>query len=317
RADVRGPQTATVVGEGEIDCDEYGRILVRFHWDLDEAWSMRCRVSQSWAGAGWGGMVIPRIGMEVVVEFLDGDPDKPLVTGCVYNGRNGAPYELPEHKTKSVFRSDTHQGSGFNEVTFEDAKGQERIFIHAQKDHLVHVQNNAARRVDVSEVETIGDSSYSEVGKDRTLRVGGNVLTAVGVAEVQLQATQPMEAFDDGPLELAYAISNGSRPDARQGHYRLMVAQSRIESIGTEATLRVGHSMNTTVGTGYVLEVGEDKMQRVGGSSYETVGKGPFMHVQEQIDFRCGQSRFVMRRNGEIEITGSHIKINGKRIDLN
>ncbi|RAP39271.1 type IV secretion protein Rhs, partial [Rhodovulum viride] len=99
RADVRGPQTATVVGEGEIDCDEYGRILVRFHWDLDEAWSMRCRVSQSWAGAGWGGMVIPRIGMEVVVEFLDGDPDKPLVTGCVYNGRNRVPYDLPANKT--------------------------------------------------------------------------------------------------------------------------------------------------------------------------------------------------------------------------
>ncbi|WP_231119163.1 type VI secretion system Vgr family protein [Rhodovulum sp. MB263] len=109
RADVRGPQTATVVGEGEIDCDEYGRILVRFHWDLDEAWSMRCRVSQSWAGAGWGGMVIPRIGMEVVVEFLDGDPDKPLVTGCVYNGRNPVPYDLPANKTRSTFRTDSHQ----------------------------------------------------------------------------------------------------------------------------------------------------------------------------------------------------------------
>ncbi|WP_238379727.1 type VI secretion system Vgr family protein, partial [Celeribacter ethanolicus] len=92
RADVKGPQTAVVVGDGEIDCDEYGRILVQFHWDLDAAYSMRCRVSQSWAGNGWGGMVIPRIGMEVVVEFLDGDPDKPLVTGCVYNGKNAVPY---------------------------------------------------------------------------------------------------------------------------------------------------------------------------------------------------------------------------------
>ncbi|WP_299848198.1 type VI secretion system tip protein TssI/VgrG, partial [uncultured Paracoccus sp.] len=85
---VQGPQTAMVVGEGEIDCDEYGRILVRFHWDLAGAHSMRCRVSQNWAGAGWGGMVIPRIGMEVVVEFLEGDPDKPLVTGNVFNGKN-------------------------------------------------------------------------------------------------------------------------------------------------------------------------------------------------------------------------------------
>ncbi|RYG89091.1 type VI secretion system tip protein VgrG, partial [Loktanella sp. IMCC34160] len=92
-----GPQTARVVGEGEIDCDDYGRILVQFPWDLDGAWSMRCRVSQNWGGNGWGGMVIPRIGMEVIVEFLDGDPDKPIVTGCVYNGKNDTPYPLPEH----------------------------------------------------------------------------------------------------------------------------------------------------------------------------------------------------------------------------
>ncbi|WP_415635698.1 type VI secretion system Vgr family protein, partial [Paracoccus aminovorans] len=119
---VHGPQTAMVVGEGEIDCDAFGRILVRFHWDLSGAHSMRCRVSQNWAGAGWGGMVIPRIGMEVVVEFLEGDPDKPLVTGNVFNGRNGVPYELPKHKTRSTFRTKTHDGKGtgrgFNELRF-------------------------------------------------------------------------------------------------------------------------------------------------------------------------------------------------------
>jgi len=96
---VHGPQTAMVVGDGEIDCDDHGRILVHFHWDLDKAFSMRCRVSQNWAGNGWGGMVIPRIGMEVLVEFLEGDPDKPMVTGCVYNGKNKPPYELPANKT--------------------------------------------------------------------------------------------------------------------------------------------------------------------------------------------------------------------------
>ncbi|WP_227511537.1 type VI secretion system tip protein TssI/VgrG, partial [Tritonibacter mobilis] len=96
---VQGPETAVVVGEGEIDCDEHGRILCRFHWDLDGAHTMRVRVSQNWASKGWGGMVIPRIGMEVIVEHLRGDPDKPIVTGCVYNGKNRPPYELPKHKT--------------------------------------------------------------------------------------------------------------------------------------------------------------------------------------------------------------------------
>jgi type VI secretion system secreted protein VgrG len=169
-----------VVGEGEIDCDEYGRILVRFHWDLHNAYSMRCRVSQSWASQGWGGMVIPRIGMEVVVEFLEGDPDKPLVTGCVYNGRNNAPYPLPLHKTKSVFRSDTHQGQGFNEISFEDEKGQENIALHAQKDQTLKVLNNRMKRVDNDQVESVGRNKSIEIGKNHQERIGGSMNLTVG-----------------------------------------------------------------------------------------------------------------------------------------
>lgn len=131
---VHGPQTAIVVGEDEIDCDEYGRILVRFHWDLLAQHSMRCRVSQNWSGGNWGGLVIPRVGMEVVVEFLEGDPDKPLVTGTVYNGVNGTPYRLPEGRTKAVWRSKTHnQDEGFNEISFEDKSNGEEILIHAER----------------------------------------------------------------------------------------------------------------------------------------------------------------------------------------
>ena len=129
---IAGPQTAIVVGDDEIDCDRYGRILVRFHWDRANAFSMRCRVSQNWAGNGWGGMVIPRVGMEVVVEFLEGDPDQPLVTGCVYNGRNAVPYGLPENKTRSTFKTDTHNGTGYNELRFEDKNGRRRDF-HARR----------------------------------------------------------------------------------------------------------------------------------------------------------------------------------------
>ncbi|MFY0634979.1 MAG: type VI secretion system tip protein VgrG [Vannielia sp.] len=314
---VQGPQTARVVGEGEIDCDKYGRILVRFHWDLTGAHSMRCRVSQNWAGKGWGGMVIPRIGMEVVVEFLNGDPDKPLVTGCVYNGKNDVPYELPEHKTKTVFRTDTHEGPGFNELYFEDAKGEERIYWHAEKDHEVHIQNNSARRVDVSEVESIGNSKYSEVGKDLNLQVGGDVITAIGVADVQLNAPRPMQPYDDGPLQLAYQTTIKGKPDASKGHYKLFVAQSRTERIGTQSATRVSDSYNLTVGTGYLLEVGAKKNEQVGSDSMETVGGGRYMHVQDQIDLRCGASRFLMKSNGEIELTGTHIKLTAGRIDLN
>ncbi|MEL6882980.1 MAG: type VI secretion system tip protein TssI/VgrG [Pseudomonadota bacterium] len=180
---VHGPQTARVVGDGEIDCDEFGRILVQFHWDLDAAYSMRCRVSQNWASKGWGGMVIPRIGMEVVVEFLEGDPDKPLVTGCVFNGYNDVPYPLPDHKTKSVFRSDTHQGQGFNEITFEDQSGQENISLHAQKDQTLKVLNNRMKRVDNDQVESVGTNKSIEVGKNHQERIGGSMNLTVGGAK--------------------------------------------------------------------------------------------------------------------------------------
>lgn len=179
---VQGPQTAMVVGEGEIDCDEYGRILVHFHWDLEKAYSMRCRVSQNWAGKGWGGIVIPRIGMEVVVEFLEGDPDKPIITGCVYNGRTGVPYDLPANKTRSTFRSDSHGASGFNELRFEDAGGNEEIFMHAQKDHNTVIENDEShtilrdRRKDVTrdQVETVGHDKTITVDNNHTETVNGN-----------------------------------------------------------------------------------------------------------------------------------------------
>ena len=179
-ARVHGPQTARVVGEGEIDCDEYGRILVRFHWDLHDQYSMRCRVSQNWASNSWGGMVIPRIGMEVLVEFLDGDPDKPMVTGCVYNGRNDTPYPLPEHKTKSVFRSNSHKSKGFNEFSFEDATGQENISLHAQKDQTLKVLHNRMKRVDNDQVESVGSNKSIDVEKNHQEKIGGSMNLFVG-----------------------------------------------------------------------------------------------------------------------------------------
>ena len=168
---VPGPQTATVVGEDEIDCDEFGRILVRFHWDRLNDISMRCRVSQNWAGNGWGGMVIPRVGMEVVVEFLEGDPDRPLVTGCVYNGRNAVPYGLPEHKTMSTFKTDTHNGNGYNELRFEDKKDEEEIFLHAEKDHNTIIENDETHTIHRDRRKTIDRDQFESVGRDKTTTV--------------------------------------------------------------------------------------------------------------------------------------------------
>ena len=150
-------QTAIVTGPEaeEIHTDKHGRIKVKFHWDRrkdnkkDGNLSCWIRVSQGWAGARWGAMQIPRVGHEVLVNFLDGDPDRPIITGCVYHGLNRPPYDLPAEKTKSTIKSDSTQkgGGNFNEIRFEDFKGKEEFFTHAAKDQNQVVKNDLSTEV--------------------------------------------------------------------------------------------------------------------------------------------------------------------------
>jgi len=169
-----GIQTAKVVGKKgedseEISTDENGHIWVQFYWDREPKKSCPVRVAHAWSGKKWGTQFIPRVGMEVVVEFLEGDPDRPLVTGCVYNGDNKVPYDLPGQKTQSGTKSDSSKGhDGYNEFMFEDKKGGEFIRMHAQKDHLVTVNANQTGTVGV----VAPDSPYT--GGDQTWTVGGN-----------------------------------------------------------------------------------------------------------------------------------------------
>jgi type VI secretion system secreted protein VgrG len=140
---IYGPQTARVHGEGgEIDVDEQGRILLCFHWDRKKEIKYRVRVAQVWSGRDWGGVFIPRIDQEVVVEFLEGDIDRPLVTGTVYNGKNTMPFGTKPDKTINGWRSDsTVGGGGYNEFVFDDEKGAERVSMRAEKDHQVLVRD--------------------------------------------------------------------------------------------------------------------------------------------------------------------------------
>lgn len=158
RPTIHGPHTAKVVGdrnqgeEGDIDVDEFGRIYLRFHWDREDgSTSCRTRVAQMWSGKGWGGQVIPRIGQEVVVEFLEGNPDMPLVTGTVVNDQHKPPYALPDNKTQSGLRSESTDGKGFpdryNEIKFEDRMGEEVFSLQAEKDHVVLVKSKETREI--------------------------------------------------------------------------------------------------------------------------------------------------------------------------
>jgi type VI secretion system secreted protein VgrG len=205
-----GPQIAMVTGPKgeEIHCDEHGRVKVRFPWDRysknDEHSSAWLRVSQGWAGGGYGFMALPRIGHEVIVEFLDGDPDQPIITGRTHHASNRPPETLPEHKTRTTLKTRTHKGEGSNELRFEDKTDQQQIYIHAQKDldlltesdrtdvihnksHLTvdkdridHINGNAHSRVNGEQRETVGRNSHLVVGGTLHQKAGKAMLSEAG-----------------------------------------------------------------------------------------------------------------------------------------
>lgn len=198
---VTGPQTAIVVGKAgeEIWTDRYGRVKVQFHWDRkgkhDEESSCWVRVSQSWAGRRWGALTIPRVGMEVVVEFLEGDPDRPLITGCVYNSDTMPPYALPANQTRTTLKTNSSKdGGGFNEIRFEDKKGEEEIFIQAEKDQNRVVKHNDTLKVGFEykqpgsqtveikhdQKTEIGNDQITHVVKDQSVVVDGKQIVTVG-----------------------------------------------------------------------------------------------------------------------------------------
>ena len=318
RADVRGPQTAVVVGEGEIDCDEFGRILVKFHWDLASAHSMRCRVSQSWAGDGWGGMVIPRIGMQVVVEFLDGDPDQPLVTGCVYNGRNKVPYDLPAHKTRSTFKTKTHKGGGFNELRFEDEKGKEEIFVHAEKDMNIEVQNDRSKRVERHQHEIIGADKSIEVGGDHDETIAGNLSIAVGknpLSQTIMSKTRLLFSKAGGIMEKMKI------PDPfnfAKGNMQMFIEKNKSEIVNIASSEIVGVSKSTIVGHSFQQSIGKAMSLIVRGRYDTDVGKVMNIRVGDQLTIKVGEnSMMTMSKEGKIVIKGKKIVLDADQIDMN
>ncbi|MEL7630294.1 type VI secretion system tip protein VgrG [Pectobacterium aroidearum] len=182
---VDGPQIATVVGPAgeEIYCDEYGRIKLQFPWDRygasDDQSSCWVRVSQGWAGGQYGLIAIPRIGHEVIVSFLEGDPDQPIVTGRTFHATNPSPYPLPANKTRTSLRTSTHKGAGFNELRFEDQAGQEEVFIHAQKDMNTVVLNNRSTTVTADHTESVGGNQTVSVVKDQSTEIQGQQTVAI------------------------------------------------------------------------------------------------------------------------------------------
>ena len=214
---IGGIQTAVVVGpeNEEIHTDPHGRVKVQFHWDREgennENSSCWIRVAQMLAGPGWGSLFIPRINQEVIVNFIEGDPDRPIITGSVYNGNNAPPYDLPANKTRSTIKSSTYPGGhGFNEIRLEDMGGEEEIYIHAQKDlnneiindHTLTVGNNRTTQVEVDDEEIIGGNQSGAVSGDQSVEVGGNQsITVNGDQTITVQG--PVTISSGGATSLA------------------------------------------------------------------------------------------------------------------
>jgi type VI secretion system secreted protein VgrG len=307
---VHGPHTATVVGDDEVHTDEHGRIQVQFHWEEQpsNAAGASCwiRCAQSWSGPGWGAQFIPRRGMEVVVEFLEGNPDRPLVTGCVYNGANEFPFEVPKHKTQSGWRTRSTPGSdGYNMLRFEDAVGEEEIHLHGQKDWSIviehdkdqqvrhdeslHVYNDRTKTVGNNERETIMMNRWINVGLTHTENIGVNMMLNVGINQMET------------------------------------IGVARTVTVGQVLTTTVGKDMNTVVVENVTEGVGDCKSASVGVDSTTTVGKKYVLNVGEELSLICGKSSIVMNKDGEITIRGVKIdaettdntEIRGKLIKLN
>jgi type VI secretion system secreted protein VgrG len=273
---ISGVQTATVVGpeSEEIYTDPHGRIKVQFHWDRvgarNEHSSCWVRVAQTWAGPGWGTMFLPRIGMEVIVTFVDGDPDRPLVTGCVYNGQNATPYPLPADKTKSTIKSNSSPGgNGFNELRFEDAAGSEEIYVHAQKDYNEvvlhdhsttvnrhqknHVKGNQTENVDCNQTMTVGGvrthhvkkEEHITVDKDQDMTVKGNRTKTVEKDEKETVKQNQIARVEGNRTETV--VQNESL--TVQGNETLSVTGTRTKTVtaAESNTLSSGRSTNVTM----------------------------------------------------------------------
>lgn len=232
---ILGSQTALVTGPKgeEIHCDQYGRVKVQFHWDregqTDDKSSCWLRVASSWAGDSHGAVTIPRVGMEVLVSFLEGDPDSPLISGCLSNSANPVPYELPAHKTRSVFRSRSSPNStGFNELHLEDRSGQELIYLRAQRDMEQKVEND----------------SRLEVGNERKEIIRGNniaVLEAEDQRTVTADRKVQLKAND-------YLLVGGS------SHTR--VGQTLVVEAGQEVHIKAGANLILDAGASITLKAG-------------------------------------------------------------
>lgn len=277
---IDGPQMATVVGPKgeEIYCDQWGRVKVSFPWDREsqdnEFSSCWVRVSQGWAGGSWGSMAIPRIGQDVIIQYVDADPDQPMITGRTYCGNQLPPYDLPKHKTRMTIKSQTHKGDGFNELRFEDELGKEEVFIHAQRNQVNVVGND--------ETTTIGRNRVEQVGQDEQLTIGNNFR-------------------QDTARDHTQVIGQNSRVDIKHD-LNEQVGNNRSESTGANQRVVIGNNSELVIKGVQSISVGQGVQTRT--TVYQLL-------ASERIEFRSPGGSIVLDAQG-ITINGLTLDLQGQ-----
>ncbi|MET3674428.1 MULTISPECIES: type VI secretion system tip protein TssI/VgrG [unclassified Pseudomonas] len=264
---IDGPHMATVVGPPgeEIYCDEWGRVKVSFPWDREsennEFSSCWVRVSQGWAGGSWGSMAIPRIGQDVIVQYVNADPDQPMITGRTYCGDQLPPYDLPEHKTRMTIKSQTHKGDGFNELRFEDELGKEEVFIHAQRDQNNVVGNDETTRVGRNRVEQVGNDEHLNIGHDFRQETGGDHTQLIG-----------QNCRVDIKHDLFEKVGNDRSESTGANHQAFVGKDAELVVKGAQkVTVGQGMEQHTTI---YQLRASERIEFRTAGGSIVLDGQG-------------------------------------------
>jgi type VI secretion system secreted protein VgrG len=312
---ITGPQTAMVVGpQGEeIYVDKYGRIKVQFHWDRkgkkDENSSCWIRVSRAWASKMWGQVAHPRIGDEVIVEFLEGDPDQPIVTGCVYNAQTMPPYALPDNKTQAgIVTRSTPDGtaSNFNEIRFEDKKGSEELFVQAEKDQNTNVKNDQSETIGHDQSVEIANDQSIHVAKNRTLQVDENDSTTVGKdRSIDVSGNHTESVSGD----MSVTVSKGRT---------LSVTKDLTETVDGAMSLTVAKDRTSTFQSNLTVEVSKDHKLTVGGQQVTNVTKEASLSAKkiqlkadDEITLVTGSASITMKKNGDITIKGNKITVKG------
>jgi type VI secretion system secreted protein VgrG len=295
---IHGTQTAVVVGPkgDEIHTDVHGQIRVQFHWDrkgkMDEKSSCFVRVGQIWAGKAWGAIYIPRIGQEVIVSFMEGDPDRPIVIGSVYHGINPPPYKLPDNKTQSGIKSESSVGGGgSNELRFEDKKGSEQVYLHAQKDQKIQVENDENHSVGHDRTKNVDNNETTTIGKNRTESVGGS--ESITIDKDRSEGVTGNESIDIGK------------------DYTLSIGGGRTLSVTKDESISVSGGRTDDVTKDEQVTIGQKRSQSIGTDDKLSVGKKLAIDAGEEIQIVTGSASITMKQDGTITVKGKDITLSG------